>query len=86
LNIYYAWALSTEDNTFHDAIRQSADRIRDLAIAEGQDIANAPLYGNYALYDTPVEDIYGHNVAQLRAIKSLVDPGDVMGLAGGFRF
>ena len=84
--LYFAWALPTEDDVFHDAIRASADRIRAVAVAEGQDIAGAPLYGNYAIHDTPLELIYGDNLPRLRKIKSLVDPSNVMGLAGGFKF
>ncbi|KAH9168083.1 hypothetical protein EDB89DRAFT_1994255 [Lactarius sanguifluus] len=40
---------------------------------------------NYALFDTPLEDIYGANLPRLRAIKQAVDPKDVMCLAGGFK-
>jgi FAD/FMN-containing dehydrogenase len=68
------------------AVRDSAAHIRQLAIAGGQDIANASLYGNYAIFDTPLSSIYGDNVARLQAIKAAVDPTNVMGLAGGFKF
>lgn len=44
------------------------------------------LYGNYALPDTPLEAIYGENVERLTSIKEVVDPENVMGLAGGFKF
>ena len=67
-------------------MHQSAARIRDVAIEDGQDITNAPLYPNYALFDTPLSDMYGGNVDKLRALRQRVDPHDVMGLAGGFRF
>jgi hypothetical protein len=53
---------------------------------EGQDVANAPLYPNYALADTPLEAMYGENLGALRAIKAVVDPGNVMGLTGGWKF
>lgn len=45
-----------------------------------------PLYGNYALADTPLEAMYGANVERLTSIKKKVDPENVMGLAGGFKF
>lgn len=45
-----------------------------------------PLYGNYALADIPLEAMYGMNVERLRRIKKEVDPENVMGLAGGFKF
>ena len=44
------------------------------------------LYGNYALADTPLEAMYGTNVKRLTSIKKKVDPQNVMGLAGGFKF
>ncbi len=55
LNLAYSWAIADYDDIFLDAIRQSTVTIRAAAIAEGQDIANAPLYSNYALFDTPFE-------------------------------
>ncbi|KAJ7452892.1 FAD dependent oxidoreductase [Mycena latifolia] len=86
LNLYYAWDLATSDDIFHEALRQSAAHLTQVAIADGQAIADAPLYTNYALFDTPLERIYGGNVPRLQAIKAAVDPGNVMGLAGGFKF
>jgi len=86
LNIYFGWLNATYDNDFYDAIRQSAIRIRDVAIDDGQDIANAPLYPNYAIFDTPLKDMYGANVDKLHGLKRRVDPDNVMGLTGGFKF
>jgi len=88
LNLYFAWAPtdSAFDSTFHDALKQSAAHLTTVALGDGQAIADAPLYTNYALYDTPLERIYGDNVPRLQAIKTAVDPGNVMGLAGGFKF
>ena len=70
----------------HDTVRQSAEHIRDAAIAEGQAIANAPLYPNYAMLGTPLKEMYGDNVAKLKSLRRRVDPCDVMGLTGGFKF
>ncbi|KAJ7027402.1 FAD-binding domain-containing protein [Mycena alexandri] len=86
LNLYYAWAPSTSDAIIHASLQQSAQHLTEVAINEGQAIADAPLYTNYALYDTPLERIYGANLPRLRAIKAEVDPDNVMGLAGGFKF
>ncbi|KAJ6488794.1 FAD dependent oxidoreductase [Mycena sanguinolenta] len=86
LNLYFAWTDPLSDSVFHDALLQSATQLTNVAIGEGQNIADAPLYTNYALYDTPLERIYGDNVARLQSIKAAVDPGNVMGLAGGFKF
>ncbi|KIJ50387.1 hypothetical protein M422DRAFT_777110 [Sphaerobolus stellatus SS14] len=85
-NIYYAWTSSLFDDDFHTAIKTSATAIYNAAIAEGQSIAGAPIYPNYALYDTPLAAMYGDNVARLTALKQRIDPGNVMRLAGGFKF
>lgn len=61
-------------------------RIRAAAIEEGQDIASGPLYPNYAIFGTPLQDMYGDNVDKLKSLRQRVDPHDVMGLAGGFKF
>ncbi|KAI0752556.1 FAD-binding domain-containing protein [Daedaleopsis nitida] len=86
LNIYYAYTDVTEDDTMHDAARQSAAQLTQVAVAAGQDIADAALYTNYAIYDTPLERMYGDNVGKLQALKAKYDPGNVMSLAGGWKF
>ena len=68
------------------AIRESTDNLRAVALKDGQDVKEAALYPNYALFDTPLEDMYGTNVQRLRAVRRAIDPEDVMGLAGGFKF
>ncbi|KAI0260020.1 FAD-binding domain-containing protein [Gloeopeniophorella convolvens] len=79
------WTNSSLDGFVVDMLHEISDSIRAAALADGQDVSDAPLYPNYALFDTPVEDIYGANLPRLRAIKREVDPDDVMGLAGGFK-
>jgi hypothetical protein len=44
------------------------------------------LYGNYVDVKTPLVDIYGENLPILQALQAKVDPNNVMGLAGGFKF
>ena len=73
------------DDVVFDTIKESANCIRNAAIKEGQTIANAPLYPNYAIFDTPLENMYGRNVDRLKALKRAVDPSNVMGLAGGWK-
>lgn len=85
-NLYYAWLLDLNDDAFQDAIRQSAARLSAVAVAEGQAVGDAPVYPNYAIFDTPLERMYGNNLPMLRALKQVHDPNNVMGLAGGFRF
>ncbi|KAF7375798.1 FAD-binding PCMH-type domain-containing protein [Mycena sanguinolenta] len=86
LNLYFAWSDPLSDSIFHDALLQSTQQLTNVAIGEGQAVADAALYTNYALYDTPLERIYGDNVGRLKSIQAAVDPGNVMGLAGGFKF
>jgi len=69
-----------------NATRTSATKLFNKALELGQDIKTASLYTNYAIFDTPLERMYGDNVQSLRAIKQEVDPNNVMALAGGFKF
>ncbi|KAG6908539.1 hypothetical protein DXG01_004310 [Tephrocybe rancida] len=86
LNLYFAWSDKRFDVVFHEVARQSITHLREVALSEGQDVANAAVYPNYAIYDTPLEELYGDTVLALRALKVSVDPDNVMGLAGGFKF
>jgi hypothetical protein len=85
LNVYFEWALTTSDTAYQNAARKSAAHLTDVAVSLGQDVADAALYGNYAIFDTPVSRLYGDNLPKLQAIKALYDPSDVMGLTGGFK-
>ena len=67
-------------------IRQHADQAHAAVLADGQDLSHAAIYVNYALFGTPLKDMYGGHVPRLRKIKAEIDPKDVMGLAGGFKF
>ncbi|KAJ2935499.1 hypothetical protein H1R20_g1593, partial [Candolleomyces eurysporus] len=85
-NILFTWADPSQDAVFERAIREMKEQLYAALLAEGQsDIVNAPLYPNYALWDTPVQKIYGSNLPALKSVKSRVDPSNVMGLAGGFK-
>lgn len=86
LDIYFAWLLPLSDETMRDAVRTSAQTIKQKAQELGQDIQDAFLYPNYAIYDTPLEQMYGGNLPVLHAIKEAIDPNGVMDLAGGFKF
>ena len=80
------WSNSSLDNIMAFALRNFADTIRDVALADGQNVSHAAKYVNYALFGTPLEDIYGGNVERLRKIRAAIDPEDVMGLTGGWKF
>jgi len=84
-NIYFAWSSSSKDAEVAAALRQSTNTIRAAAIADGQNISNVAVYGNYASTGTPVELLYGANLPRLRSIRNKVDPQNVMALAGGFK-
>ncbi len=68
------------------ALRNISDTLHAAALADGQDVSRAAKYPNYALFGTPLEDMYGGNVERLRKIRAAVDPDDVMGLTGGWKF
>ncbi|KAK0499166.1 FAD-binding domain-containing protein [Armillaria luteobubalina] len=76
-NLNFQWTSEREDGVFHDAARQSAKRLG----AEGESI-----YPNYAIYGTPVVDMFGEEgVKRMEATRERVDPHGVMLLAGGFK-
>jgi Berberine and berberine like len=73
------------DDTAAKALRSFSDAVTAAADADGQDVSHAAVHPNYALFDTPLEDLYGANLPRLRAIKREVDPENVMSLTGGFK-
>ena len=85
-NLAIQWSNSSLDDTMAFALRSFADAIRDVALADEQNVSHAAKYVNYALFGTPLEDIYGRNVERLRKIRVAIDPNDVMSLAGGWKF
>lgn len=87
--INYAWVSQAFDNDFNTAMTEAQVAIRNVATSEsiGKQAAQfASLYPNYAPSNTPLDQMYGKNLPMLKAIKKKVDPENVMGLAGGFRF
>jgi Berberine and berberine like len=80
------WSNSSLDDTVAFVLRNFADTIRNAALADGQNVSHAAKYVNYALFGTPLEDMYGGNVERLRKIRAAIDPNDVMSLTGGWRF
>ena len=87
LLVYFAWNNTLYDNEFVAAVEESANRLAAVAKKEGL-LSDHPtaLYGNYVDFKTPLVDIYGDNLPKLRALKAKIDPKNVMGLTGGFRF
>jgi len=87
LLVYFAWSNSLYDNEFIAAVEESVNRLATVAKEEGL-LSDHPtaLYGNYVDNKTPLVDIYGENLPKLQALKATIDPTNIMGLTGGFRF
>jgi len=68
-------------------MEETVNRLSVIAKNEGL-LSDDPLalYGNYADARTPLVDIYGDNLPKLQALKAKIDPNNVMGLTGGFKF
>jgi hypothetical protein len=84
-DVAFVFGNASLDDAVIKGVRSFSDVVTAAAIADGQNLTHAALYPNYALFDTPLEDMYGANLPRLRAIKQAVDPKNVMGLAGGFK-
>ncbi|KAI0071682.1 FAD-binding domain-containing protein [Panus rudis PR-1116 ss-1] len=84
-SIYLTWTNPRYDDIMANAIRASAAHLTQVAMDEGQDLTNASPYGNYAIFVTPVDEIFGQNLARMRRIKDNYDPQRVMDLAGGWK-
>ena len=87
LFVYCGWANPLYDDEFVAALEESVNRLAAVAETEGL-ITNdhLALYGNYVNAKTPLVNIYGDNLPTLRALKANIDPNNVMGLSGGFKF
>ncbi|KAG2066002.1 FAD dependent oxidoreductase [Suillus decipiens] len=86
IEVYYSWQDSNYDATMFDAVDSSVQYMTQVLTDGGQDIANIPLYPNNAPPSATLEQMYGDNVPRLQAIKKAVDPNNVMGLTGGWKF
>ena len=83
--INYLWSNASLDGTIAHALHQNTEQARAAVLADGQDLSHASIYVNYALFGTPLKDIYGAHVERLRKIRAEIDPAGIMGLAGGFK-
>jgi Berberine and berberine like len=85
-DILVEWFHPSLDKIMAPTLRHISCAIRAAALADGQNVSQAAKYPNFALFGTPLEDMYGGNVERLRRIRAAIDPEDVMGLAGGWKF
>ncbi|KAH8982960.1 FAD dependent oxidoreductase [Lactarius akahatsu] len=83
--ISFKYGNASLDDTVSKGLRNFSDAVTAAAVVDGQNVSHAAVYPNYALFDTPLEEIYGANLPRLHGIKKAVDPENVMGLAGGFK-
>jgi hypothetical protein len=87
LLLMFGWENASNDDEFVASNRESVNRLSVVAKAEGLLLTDPPaLYGNYADAETPLVDIYGENLPILQALQAKIDPDNIMGLAGGFKF
>ncbi|KAH9043470.1 FAD-binding domain-containing protein [Lactarius hengduanensis] len=70
--VTFAYSNASLDETVSKGLRSYSDAVTAAAVADGQNVSHAAVYPNYALFDTPPEEIYG----------KAVDPENVMGLGG----
>lgn len=84
--IYYGWSSPNNDELIKEVLQQSTSHLTSVALSQGQDVANTPLYDNYALYSQPAEKVYGKNLGRLRRVRETYDPWRVLDLVGGWNF
>ena len=80
------WFDPSLDESMASMLRRISSTIHAAALADGQNVSRTEKCLNHALFGTPLEDMYGGNVERLRKIRAAIDPEDVMGLAGGWKF
>ncbi|PBK85369.1 FAD-binding domain-containing protein [Armillaria gallica] len=71
------WVSEGEDGVFHYAVREMTQKLG---------MVGASRYPNYAMYGTPVVDMYGEEgLKRMQDTRVRVDPDGVMQLTGGFK-
>ena len=85
LPIRCRWTDAKYDDFWLAQLREITKLVRGAALDEGCTTPEAPVYYNLTLDGTPVDHIYRGNLAELKRVRQIVDPEDVMARAGGFR-
>lgn len=80
------WLVATEDTFWRTALKETEAILRTQAESQGDNLSNCPYYPNYSLFDTSLQKIYLGNLPKLKELKKKIDPNNVMGLTGGFKF
>ncbi|KAG2359550.1 hypothetical protein BDR07DRAFT_1462475 [Suillus spraguei] len=86
IEILYGWTDASNDDAIMQLGAESAAYMNQFIAAAGQDFSSALLYPNCVPPDTSLEAMYGDALSTLQSIKGDVDPNNVMGLAGGWKF
>lgn len=86
IEVYYGWTNPNDDEAILQLGAESAAYMKQFAVDAGHNVSNALLYPNCAPPGTALADMYGDAVSSLHSIRSAVDPDNVMGLTGGWRF
>ncbi|KAG2063989.1 FAD-binding domain-containing protein [Suillus decipiens] len=86
IEVICGWEHEISDEAIGKLTAESAAYMKQFAVDAGQNVSNALLYPNAAPSGTPLVDMYGDALDRLRSIRAAVDPGDVMGRAGGWKF
>lgn len=82
---YFLWDKEEDDVFWVNKMKQVLGNLHIVALKEGCNTEDAPVYSNCALSDTPVEHVYRSNLKRLIKVRRKYDPEDIMGLAGGFK-
>ncbi|PBK61214.1 FAD-binding domain-containing protein [Armillaria solidipes] len=76
-NVSLGWVSESEDGVFHDAAREMTRKLG---------MEGASRYPNYAIFGTPVVDMYGEEgLKRMHDTRERLDPDGVMHLTGGFK-
>lgn len=87
LQFYFGWISALDDEFYFQAIKDIVKLVQAQARLEGQQIEELQIYSNYAIFDTPAQDLFGSvNLARLRKIKEKYDPKQIMRLTTWFEF
>ncbi|KAK4446231.1 hypothetical protein QBC34DRAFT_331723 [Podospora aff. communis PSN243] len=85
LNLYFSWLKERDDDIWHDQMRASIEKLKQVAIEDEIYNDGFTQYPNYALAPATAEEVYGKdNAGRLSDIRRRIDPEGIMDSAGGF--
>ena len=76
LGLALTWP-ADRDEEYANALRQAADKIKEVALQEGRTFKHAAHYPNYAIFGTKPEDLYSENLEKLHWLQKRVAPKNV---------